>query len=51
MLMESEPHKATGLNGLQAKFLIDSAKSIKKTLTQLICQLFLGYFRKRNEKN
>ena len=29
MLMELEPHKATGLDGLQAKFLIDSAQSIK----------------------
>ena len=31
MLMELEPHKATGLDGLQAKFLIDSAQSILKT--------------------
>ena len=28
MLMELEPHKATGLDGLQVKFLIDSAQSI-----------------------
>ena len=34
--MELEPHKATGLDGLQAKFLIDSAQSIKKPLTHII---------------
>ena len=28
MLMELEPRKATGLDGMQAKFLIDSAQSI-----------------------
>ena len=34
--MELEPYKATGLDGLQAKFLIDSAQCIKKTLTHII---------------
>ena len=34
--MELEPHKATGLDGLQTKFLIDSAQSIKKTSTHII---------------
>ena len=28
MLMELKPHTSTGLDGLQAKFLIDSAQSI-----------------------
>ena len=37
MLMELEPHKAAGLDGLQAQFLIDSAQSIyKKTLAHII---------------
>ena len=35
MLMELEPHKPTGIDGLQAKFLIDSAQSIRKPLTHL----------------
>ena len=30
MLMDLEPHKETGLDGLQAKFLIDNAQSIIK---------------------
>ena len=36
MLIELEPHKATCLDGLQAKFLVDSVQSIKKTITHII---------------
>ena len=46
--MELEPHKATGLDGLQAKFLIDSALSIKKPLTHIIN---VNYFNKKTEKS
>ena len=49
MLMELEPHKATGLDGLQAKFLIDSAQSIKKPLTHIInMSIISGLFFRKN---
>ena len=49
--MEFEPHKATGLDGLQAKFLIDSAQSIKKPLTDIInISIISGLFLKELKK-
>ena len=51
MLMELEPHKATGLDGLQAKFLIDSAQSTKKPLTHIInMSIISGLFPKELKK-
>ena len=51
MLMEMEPHKVTGLDGLQAKFLIDSAQSILKTLTHIIIMsIIYGVFPKKLRK-
>ena len=50
--MELEPHKATGLDGLQAKFLIDSAQSIKKPLTHIInMSIISGLFPKELKKS
>ena len=51
MLMALEPHKATGLDGLQAKFLIDSVQSIKKPLTHIInMSIISGLFPKELKK-
>ena len=47
MLMELEPHKATGLDGLQAKVLIDSAQSITHIMNMSI---FSGLFLKKQKK-
>ena len=52
MLMDLEPHKATCLDGLQAKFLIDSAQSIKQPLTHINnMSIISGVFPKQLGKN
>ena len=49
--MELEPHKATRLDGLQAKFLIDSAQSIKNPLRHIIIMSIIsGLFPKELKK-
>ena len=50
--MKLEPHKATGLDGLQAKLLVDSAQSIKKTLTHIInISIISGLFLRELKKS
>ena len=50
--MELEPHKATGRDGMQAKFMIDSSQSIKICLTHIInMSIISGLFPKELKKN